>query len=51
MSFAHANVFWSDPECMLVSQGALAREQAQAEATMKNFSLNENSWVGFALPD
>ena len=32
--FAHANVFWSDPDCMLVSQGALAREQAQVEATV-----------------
>ena len=33
-SFAHANVFWSDPDCMLVSQGALEREQAQVEATV-----------------
>lgn len=33
-SFAHANVFWSDPDCMLVSQTALAREQAQVEATV-----------------
>ena len=32
--FAHANVFWSDPDCMLVSQAALAREQAQVEATV-----------------
>ena len=32
--FAHSNVFWSDPDCMLVSQGALAREQAQVEATV-----------------
>ena len=32
--FAHANVFWSDPDCMLVSQGALAREQAQVETTV-----------------
>ena len=32
--FAHANVFWSDPDCMLVSQDALAREQAQVEATV-----------------
>ena len=33
-NFAHANVFWSDPDCMLVSQAALAREQAQVEATI-----------------
>lgn len=33
-SFAHANVFWSDPDCMLVSQDALAREQAQVETTV-----------------
>ena len=32
--FAHSIVFWSDPDCMLVSQGALAREQAQVEATV-----------------
>ena len=32
--FAHANVFWSDPDCMLVGQDALAREQAQVEATV-----------------
>ena len=32
--FAHSNVFWSDPDCMLVSQGALAREQAQVETTV-----------------
>jgi len=32
--FAHSIVFWSDPDCMLVSQGALAREQAQVEATI-----------------
>ena len=32
--FAHANVFWSDPDCMLVSQGALEREQAQVETTV-----------------
>ena len=32
--FAHGIVFWSDPDCMLVSQGALAREQAQVEATV-----------------
>ncbi|MBR1920834.1 MAG: alpha-galactosidase, partial [Kiritimatiellae bacterium] len=32
--FAHANVFWSDPDCMLVSQDALGREQAQVEATV-----------------
>ena len=32
--FAHSVVFWSDPDCMLVSQGALAREQAQVEATV-----------------
>ena len=32
--FAHANVFWSDPDCMLVSQAALEREQAQVEATV-----------------
>ena len=32
--FAHSNVFWSDPDCMLVSQGALEREQAQVEATV-----------------
>jgi hypothetical protein len=32
--FAHSNVFWSDPDCMLVSQDALAREQAQVEATV-----------------
>ena len=32
--FAHSNVFWSDPDCMLVSQAALAREQAQVEATV-----------------
>lgn len=32
--FAHANVFWSDPDCMLVSQSALAREQAEVEATV-----------------
>ena len=32
--FAHSIVFWSDPDCMLVSQGALEREQAQVEATV-----------------
>lgn len=32
--FAHSNVFWSDPDCMLVSQSALDREQAQVEATV-----------------
>ena len=32
--FAHANVFWSDPDCMLVNQAALAREQAQVETTV-----------------
>ena len=32
--FAHANVFWSDPDCMLVNQVALEREQAQVEATV-----------------
>ena len=32
--FAHGIVFWSDPDCMLVSQDALAREQAQVEATV-----------------
>jgi hypothetical protein len=33
-SFAHANVFWSDPDCMLISQAALEREQAQVETTV-----------------
>jgi len=32
--FAHSNVFWCDPDCMLVSQSALEREQAQVEATI-----------------
>ena len=32
--FAHANVFWSDPDCMLVNQAALEREQAQVETTV-----------------
>ena len=32
--FAHANVFWSDPDCMLVNQVALEREQAQVETTV-----------------
>ena len=32
--FAHSNVFWSDPDCMLVNQAALEREQAQVEATI-----------------
>jgi len=32
--FTHANVFWSDPDCMLVNQAALEREQAQVEATV-----------------
>ena len=32
--FAHNVVFWADPDCMLVSQQALAREQAQVEATV-----------------
>ena len=32
--FAHSNVFWSDPDCMLVGQDALGREQAQVEATV-----------------
>lgn len=32
--FAHSIVFWSDPDCMLVSQGALEREQAQVETTV-----------------
>ena len=32
--FAHANVFWSDPDCMLVNQAALKREQAQVETTI-----------------
>ena len=32
--FAHSNVFWCDPDCMLVGQDALAREQAQVEATV-----------------
>ena len=32
--FAHNIVFWADPDCMLVSQQALAREQAQVEATI-----------------
>jgi len=32
--FAHSNVFWCDPDCMLVNQSALEREQAQVEATV-----------------
>ncbi len=32
--FAHNIVFWADPDCMLVSQKALAREQAQVETTV-----------------
>lgn len=32
--FAHSVVFWSDPDCMLVNQEALAREQAQVETTI-----------------
>lgn len=32
--FAHSNVFWSDPDCMLVGQKALEREQAQVETTV-----------------
>ena len=32
--FAHNIVFWSDPDCMLVSQQALAKEQARVEATI-----------------
>ena len=32
--FAHSNVFWCDPDCMLVGQDALKREQAQVEATV-----------------
>ena len=32
--FVHSNVFWCDPDCMLVSQDALEREQAQVEATV-----------------
>ena len=32
--FVHSLVFWSDPDCMLVGQGALAREQAQVETTV-----------------
>ena len=32
--FAHANVFWSDPDCMLVNQAAREREQAQVETTV-----------------
>ena len=32
--FAHANVFWSDPDCLLVNQAALEREQAQVETTV-----------------
>ena len=32
--FVHSVVFWSDPDCMLVSQKALGREQAQVEATV-----------------
>ena len=32
--FAHGIVFWSDPDCMLVNQAALEREQAQVETTI-----------------
>ncbi|MBQ0031343.1 MAG: alpha-galactosidase, partial [bacterium] len=32
--FAHSVVFWSDPDCMLVNQAALEREQAQVETTV-----------------
>ena len=32
--FAHNIVFWADPDCMLVSQQALAKEQARVEATI-----------------
>jgi len=32
--FAHNVVFWADPDCMLVSQQALAKEQARVEATV-----------------
>lgn len=32
--FAHSIVFWSDPDCMLVNQAALEREQAQVETTI-----------------
>ena len=32
--FAHSNVFWCDPDCMLVSQAALSREEAQVETTV-----------------
>lgn len=32
--FAHNIVFWADPDCMLVSQNALATEQARVEATI-----------------
>ena len=32
--FVHSNVFWSDPDCMLVNQAALEREQAQVETTV-----------------
>ena len=32
--FAHNIVFWADPDCMLVSQRALAKEQARVAATI-----------------
>ena len=32
--FVHGIVFWSDPDCMLVNQAALEREQAQVETTI-----------------
>ena len=32
--FVHSNVFWCDPDCMLVNQAALKRDQAQVEATV-----------------
>lgn len=32
--FAHNVVFWSDPDCMMISDKALADEQARVEATI-----------------
>lgn len=32
--FAHNVVFWSDPDCMMISDRALADEQARVEATI-----------------
>ena len=55
--FAHSNVFWSDPDCMLVGQDALGREQAQVEATVvalpgqQTFACDKLAELGYVVKD